>query len=90
MINRYVEGEPAAELLERRWFAALRAAKSAQAECEALMEVMQIAEQAWRRTRSKLSELETLRDALGEQLAAMDGSRQNPCGRERLVVMSAA
>jgi hypothetical protein len=90
MINRYVEGEPAAELLERRWFAALRAAKSAQAECEALMEVMQIAEQAWRRTRSKLSELETLRDALGEQLAAMDGQRQEPRSRESLVVMSAA
>jgi hypothetical protein len=90
MINRYVEGEPAAELLERRWFAALRAARSAQAECEALMEVIDIVEETWRRTRSKLSELEILRDALGEQLAAMDGPRRDPCDRERLAVMSAA
>jgi hypothetical protein len=90
MINRYVEGEPAAELLERRWFAALRAAKRAQAECEALLEVMEVAEAAWHRTRSKLTELETLRDALGEQLAAMDGLRQETCHRVPLAVMSAA
>ena len=90
MINRYVEGEPAAELLERRWFAALRAARDAQAECDALLEVMETAEAAWRRTRSKLTELETLRDALGEQLAAMDGLRQEPCHRVPLAVMSAA
>lgn len=90
MINRYVDGEPAAELLERRWFAALRAAKSVQAECEALLEVMEMAEEAWRRTRLKLAELETLRDALGEQLSALDAQRTQPYDAAPLAVMSAA
>jgi hypothetical protein len=40
MTNRYVDGEPAAELLERRWFAALRAARSVQADCEVLLGVL--------------------------------------------------
>jgi hypothetical protein len=76
MINRYEDGEPAAELLERRWFAALRAAKGVQAECEVLMGVMELAEDAWQQARSRLLELETLRDALGEQLSAMEGQQR--------------
>jgi hypothetical protein len=72
MIYRYVDGEPRAELLERRWFAAQRAAQSVQAECEVLLGVLELAEESWRRARAQLTELETLRDALGEQLAAMD------------------
>jgi hypothetical protein len=76
MINRYVEGEPAAELLERRWFAALRAARSVQSECEVLLGVMELAEDAWRRARARLLELETLRDALGEQLSSMEGQQR--------------
>jgi hypothetical protein len=90
MINRYADGEPAAELLERRWFAALRAAKSAQAECEVMLEVVELAQEACRRTRSKLTELETLRDALGEQLAALDGPRSESLDRAHPAVMSAA
>ena len=90
MINDYADGEQAAELLERRWFAALRAARDAQAECELLLEVMEVAEEAWRRTRTKLTELEVLRDALGEQMAALDGQRGEPRDHERPVVMSAA
>lgn len=76
MINRYEDGEPAAELLERRWFAALRAAKGVQAECEVLLGVMELAEDAWQRARARLLELETLRDALGEQLSAMEGQQR--------------
>ena len=91
MICRYVDGEPAAELLERRWFAAQRAAKNAQSECDVLLEVLALAEDAWRRARTKMVELESLRDALGEQLAALDGFRDKPSDTLRpSPVMSAA
>jgi hypothetical protein len=76
MIHRYEDGEPAAELLERRWFAALRAAQGMRAECEVLLGVMELAEDAWQRTRTRLVELETLRDALGEQLSAIEGQQR--------------
>jgi hypothetical protein len=68
-----IDCESAAELLQRRWFAALRAAGSAQAECDVLLGVKKLAEDAWRQTQARLLDLETLRDALGEQLAALDG-----------------
>jgi hypothetical protein len=90
MIDRYLDGEPNGELLERRWFAALRAARSAQAECEALLEVMGLAQDAWRRTRAKLAELEALRDALGEQLNAVDAPHSRRCDTASFAVMSAA
>jgi hypothetical protein len=76
MMDRYLEGEPAAQLLERRWFAALRAAKGVQAECDVLLGVMELAEDSWRRARARLVELEALRDALGEQLSAMEGQHR--------------
>ena len=63
-------GEPAAELLERRWFAATAAAKRVKAECDALLEVLEISRDAWRRACVQLANLETLRDTLGGQLAA--------------------
>jgi hypothetical protein len=69
----YMESESAAELLERRWFAALKAARTAQAECDVLLGVKELAEDAWRQTQGRLMELESLRDALGEQLAVLDG-----------------
>jgi hypothetical protein len=88
-MQSYIECEPAAELLERRWFAALRAARSAQAECDVLLGVKELAEDAWRQTQARLMELETLRDALGEQLAASDGPE--PEAREgRRAIRSAA
>jgi hypothetical protein len=90
MIERYVDGEPAAELLERRWFAALRAARSVQAECEVLLGVMELAEDAWRRARARLVELETLRDALGEQLTCVDGQQHTVAPPAQPAVMSAA
>lgn len=59
-------------LLERRWFSSITAVRAAQAECEMLREVVELAEAAWRRARTELVEIEALRDVLGEQLAALD------------------
>ena len=76
MIDLDAEGDAAAHLLEHRWFAATRAAKDMQAECETLRDLIQLAESAWRRARGQLASLEVLRDALGEELAERDGHRQ--------------
>jgi hypothetical protein len=77
MIKRYVDGEPAAVLLERRWFAAFKAASGVRAECESLLESMSIVQTAWSRARTRLSELEAMRDALEEELDAL-GERDEP------------
>ncbi len=68
----------AASLLERRWFAAGRAAAAMGAECEALAQVREMADDAWRSARSRLLHLEALRDALGEELSGID-ERELPC-----------
>jgi hypothetical protein len=65
-----------AVLLERCWFAAFKAASSARAECEALLDDIDAAERAWNEARVRLAELELLRDRLGEQLAGIDGVDQ--------------
>ena len=75
MINGNPEGDVAADRLERRWFAAFKAASSARAECEDLLDAMERTEAAWNRARARLSELEALRDSLGEELAEMDAAR---------------
>ena len=85
MIKRYVDGEPAAALLERRWFAAFKAASGVRAECESLLESMSIVQTAWSRARARLSELEAMRDALEEELDAL-GERETDSD----TVMSAA
>jgi hypothetical protein len=72
MIGGDVERDAAANLLERRWFSCITAVRTAEAECEVLREVLEIAESAWRRARTQLAELECLRDALGDQVAALD------------------
>jgi hypothetical protein len=72
MPNRDTIGDAAANLLERRWFAAFKAASGVRAECEALLESMAITQAAWSQARVRLSELEALRDALGEELEALD------------------
>jgi hypothetical protein len=59
-------------LLERRWFSSIAAVRAAQAECEVLREVVELAVAAWRRAQTQLAEIESLRDALGEELAALD------------------
>jgi chromosome segregation ATPase len=88
MINRNPDGDGAAELLERRWFAAFKTASNVRAECEALLEAMERSEQAWNRARARLSELEALRDALGEELALLYAADE--AGVPREPVMSAA
>jgi hypothetical protein len=62
--------EPTAELLQRRWFAAAAAVKSVDAECAVLLEVLELSREAWCVARARLAKLKTLRDTLGEQLAA--------------------
>lgn len=68
-----MDGEAAAEMLERRWFAAFKAASAVRAECEALLEAIEMTEEAWARAREQLAKLEELRDSLGQELAELDG-----------------
>jgi transposase len=75
-MNRYMEGGAAAEMLERRWFAAFKAASVARAECEALVEALNMTQAAWNEARNSLVKLETLRDALGDELAELDGQKE--------------
>jgi hypothetical protein len=72
MINRDPDSDVSAERLERRWFAAFKAASDVRAECEGLLDAMEQSEMAWNRARARLSELEALRDALADELAELD------------------
>jgi hypothetical protein len=72
MDHSYPAEDWTAGLLERRWFAANRAASEVQAECDALSHVLDMAQAAWRRACTRLAHLEALRDALGEELLADD------------------
>jgi hypothetical protein len=72
MCDRYSADDHSANLLERRWFAAGRAASDVQADCDALAQVLDMAQAAWRGARTRLWELEALRDALGAELAEAD------------------
>jgi hypothetical protein len=90
MSNRYMDGEAAANLLERRWFAAFKAASSVRAECEALLESIVLTQAAWSGARARLSELEALRDALGEELEALDEREGQIPTEDSNAVISAA
>jgi chromosome segregation ATPase len=91
MNNRNPEGDAAAARLERRWFAAFKAASSVRAECEDLLDAMAQAESAWNDARARLAELEALRDALGEELAELDAVQLDySASAPRAQVMSAA
>ena len=90
MVNRYMDGDAAANLLERRWFAAFKAASGVRAECETLLESMALTQAAWGRARARLAELEAMRDALGEELEAMDEREEQTPAEEPDTVMSAA
>jgi hypothetical protein len=72
MVNRCMDNDAAVNMLERRWFAAFKAASTVRAECEALRESMALTEAAWSLARARLCELESLRDALGEELESLD------------------
>jgi hypothetical protein len=90
MANRYMDGDAAANLLERRWFAAFKAASGVRAECETLLESMALTQAAWGRARARLAELEALRDVLGEELESLDEREAVTPGEESGEVMSAA
>ncbi len=90
MSNRYMDGDAAANLLERRWFAAFKAASGVRAECETLLESIALTQVAWSRARARLAELEAMRDALGEELEAMDEREEQIPAEEPDTVMSAA
>ena len=83
MVSHYADGDAAADLLERRWFAAFKAASGVRAECETLLESIALTEAAWREARVRLSELEALRDALGEELDLLD-AHDGPLAAGRL------
>ena len=72
MGDQYPAEDTGAVLLERRWFAAGRAASAIQAECDVLARVLSMTESAWRSARARQAELEALRDALGDELAAIN------------------
>lgn len=72
MLDAYTDPDSAANLLERRWFAAFKAASAARAQCEALLEQMAATQIAWNRAREQLVLLETLRDSLAEQMEAAE------------------
>lgn len=76
MSTRNAEGDGAADLLERRWFASMAAARAKQAECEALLEVMTLAKASWHDSRAELLKLEVLRDALAEAVAELAVERR--------------
>jgi hypothetical protein len=90
MIDGNAEGDAAASLLERRWFASITAVRAMRAECEVLREVMELAEDSWRRSRGQLARLEALRDALGEEMADRDGQEQHAAPLEAQAAISSA
>jgi chromosome segregation ATPase len=91
MSNRNPDSDVAAERLERRWFAAFKAASDVRAECEGLLDAMEQSEKAWNRARARLSELEALRDALADELAELDrGDDAAVSGDAGAPVMTAA
>jgi hypothetical protein len=90
MVYRDTDRDAAANLLERRWFAAFKAASGVRAECEALLESMALTRAAWSQARVRLSELEALRDVLGEELEALDEGEGAVAVEDSAEVMSAA
>jgi chromosome segregation ATPase len=74
----YDVDDPAANLLERRWFAALAKVKALQDECEAMREVMGLAEKAYRDARMQLAGFEAQCDVLSERLERLEEVRRPP------------
>jgi hypothetical protein len=85
-----LDSQPAAELLARRWFAALAATRSIQVECDALLERLMLADAAWRQAHAQLAEFEAIRDALEREMFVMEGVRAERRGRERVRAISVA
>ena len=75
MSDFYGDDDAAANLIERRWFAASAKVKALQDECGVMREVMEQAAMAYRGARAQLAQLEALRDGLGQRLALLDEVR---------------
>jgi hypothetical protein len=90
MLNTYLDCEPDGELLQRRWFAAVRATRRLEAECRQLLNTLRHADEAWRRACGELEAFEALTDALEEQLTCMDEAPVRRCEPLRLGAVSAA
>ena len=89
MSHSYSDSDAAIERLERRWFAAFKAASGVRAECEALLEAMEITENAWNQARVRLAELEALRDALAEELEQSNEHERASVGLSHEVMTAA-
>ena len=76
MSDFHDDDDAAANLIERRWFAASAKVKALQDECEVMREVMEQAAMAYRSARAQLAQLEVLRDGLGQRLAHLDEVRR--------------
>ncbi len=74
----YDVDDPAANLIERRWFAASVRVKALQQECDVMRENMVLAEKAYRDARMQLAELESLCDGLSERLERLEDVRTPP------------
>ena len=59
MLESYEDDDAVANLVERRFFAALAAAQTVQGECAVLHEVMVLAVQAWRGARARAANRST-------------------------------
>ncbi len=64
----YVDDDAFPNLIERRFFAATEAVRTTQVECDMLREVADLAMQSWREARTRLAELEALREGFGQEL----------------------
>ena len=83
--------EPIVNMLERRWFGVQSATRTLQAECDLLLEALNLAQAAWQRANKQLAEFEALGDALESEMAAMQDMPMAPAVREdRRLEMSAA
>ena len=72
MSSFHLAEDSESNLLERRWFAADRAAAEVRSECDALARALDLTRAALRDARARFSHLEALRDALGDELAAIE------------------
>jgi hypothetical protein len=86
----FPDGDAAAQRLELRWFAAEKAARAAQSECDVLLQVIEQSEMALRLARARVDAFGKLRDALDADLHMLSGHTAEEIPRARLhPVMSA-
>jgi hypothetical protein len=90
IVGAFPEDDPAAQLSEQRWFAAEKAARAAQSECDVLLHVIEQTERALRLARARVQAFEKLRDALDVDLQLSSGDKAGEPPRAQVHAMSAA